>query len=104
GVKWLHDAATNTYTANIPLPIITPKYKSLLPTFYSCLVARTYLVDIHLDAHTPGYNMGAHPGVTLHVPLQVSSAAARAGLPAQLPRAGAEDEEEMLPGFGDEFF
>lgn len=102
GVKWVHRPDSNTYTADITLPIITPKYKSLLPTFYSCLVARSYLVDINLDVHTPGYNMGAHPGVTLHVPLQVASADAAGGLPAQLP--SDEQADEHLPGFGDEFF
>ncbi|KAI5797392.1 hypothetical protein DFH27DRAFT_612091 [Peziza echinospora] len=103
GVKWTKSSESTseqpTYTTDITLPIVSPKCKVLVPSFHSCLVSRTYTVEVHLDVHTPGYNMGAHPGVTLKIPLQVSRPAS-----SDSQRSRQEIEDSELPGFGEEYF
>lgn len=77
GVKWTPHytlgGVTDHYTTELTLPIVTPKFKYLVPSFHSCLISRSYTIEVHLDVHTPGYNIGTHPGVTLKIPLQVSN-------------------------------
>ncbi|KAF8417010.1 hypothetical protein BGX38DRAFT_1109522 [Terfezia claveryi] len=90
GVKWTPHytlgGITDYYTTELTLPIVTPKCKYLVPSFHSCLVSRSYSIEVHLDVHTPGYNMGIHPGVTLKIPLQVSN-------PVSEQNQGQNDEE-----------
>lgn len=77
GVKWTPHHTSggiiDYYTTELSLPLVTPKCKYLVPSFHSCLVSRSYTIEVHLDVHTPGYNMGTHPGVTLKIPLQISN-------------------------------
>ncbi|KAF8475782.1 hypothetical protein BDZ91DRAFT_193482 [Kalaharituber pfeilii] len=87
------------YTTNLTIPLVMPKYKYLVPSFHSCLVSRTYTVEVHLDVHTPGYNIGTHPGLTLKIPLQVSSPA-----PATIPTSGAQGEDISAEDIETEFF
>ncbi|KAF8427357.1 hypothetical protein EV426DRAFT_404137 [Tirmania nivea] len=90
GVKWnphyTLGGIADYYTTELTLPIVTPKCKYLVPSFHSCLVSRSYTIEVHLDVHTPGYNMGSHPGVTLKIPLQVSN-------PISEQNEGQSDEE-----------
>ena len=99
GVKWTTHytlgGVTSYYTTELTLPIVTPKCKYLVPSFHSCLVSRSYSIEVYLDVNTPGYNMGSHPGVTLKIPLQVSN-------PAGEQNEGHSDEEVAIGV--DEFF
>ena len=114
GVKWVKHTTTPTtvyYTADIKIPLVTPKCKTLVPTFTSCQVARNYTLEVHIDVNTPGYNLGSHPGVTLKVPLQIANppipCASSSGSSINSSEAeeeGLEDEDEELPGFEEEFF
>ncbi|KAI9803561.1 MAG: hypothetical protein M1825_001904 [Sarcosagium campestre] len=61
------------YSARIAVPIAIPKSKDLPPTFYSCLVARTYQLDLSLSAQTPSASTGGGASLQLRVPIQISS-------------------------------
>lgn len=100
GVKWTPHytlgGIIDYYTTELTLPIVTPKCKYLVPSFHSCLVSRSYTVEVHLDVHTPGYNMGTHPGVTLKIPLQVSNPLSGQNK-EQSDEAAAEMDEFFTP-------
>lgn len=56
------------YTASILVPITLPTNKNFIPTFHSCLISRTYSLNLQLSAHAPGVS---DPSLNLKVPLQV---------------------------------
>jgi hypothetical protein len=58
------------YTASVVIPISLPKNKTFVPTFHSCLISRTYSLDLSLTYHTPGANV-LTPTVSLRLPIQV---------------------------------
>lgn len=58
------------YTAEIVVPVALPKHKHFVPTFHSCLVSRTYAINLSLGIHSAGVGF---PSVDLKIPLQVSS-------------------------------
>ncbi|SLM36827.1 Bul1, N-terminal [Lasallia pustulata] len=60
------------YTASIVVPITLPENKSFVPTFHTCLISRTYLLDFSLSVHSPGKSVSASI-MHLKVPVQVSS-------------------------------
>lgn len=76
GVKWAkHEGPSPSsvfYAAQIQVPVMKPKSKVLVPTFYSCLAARTYIVELSLSINASG-TLGTHPTLSLKVPVQVSS-------------------------------
>ena len=58
------------YTTQVLVPINAPRNRILVPTFHSCLVSRTYILELSLSSLSAG---GVGSGATLKVPLQVSS-------------------------------
>ncbi|KAK2473538.1 hypothetical protein H9L39_15713, partial [Fusarium oxysporum f. sp. albedinis] len=56
------------HTATLPISITlpSPDNKILLPTFYSCLISRTYILEVVLAARSHGSSF------TLRLPLQVA--------------------------------
>jgi hypothetical protein len=58
------------YTASVVIPISLPKNKTFVPTFHSCLMSRTYSLDLSLTYHTPGANV-LTPTISLRLPIQV---------------------------------
>ncbi|KAF4450804.1 hypothetical protein F53441_6136 [Fusarium austroafricanum] len=56
------------YTATLPISIAlpSPDNKILLPTFYSCLISRTYMLEVVLASRTHGSSF------TLRLPLQIA--------------------------------
>ncbi|KAJ5082991.1 hypothetical protein N7532_012034 [Penicillium argentinense] len=58
------------YTASVVIPVNLPASKTFVPTFHSCLMSRTYSLDLSLSYHTPGTNV-LTPTVTLRVPVQI---------------------------------
>ncbi|KAI9689725.1 MAG: hypothetical protein M1822_009606 [Bathelium mastoideum] len=59
------------YIASILVPIDLPNNKSFVPSFYSCLVSRTYVLDISLSVHMAGPSSA---NLSLKLPVQVSCA------------------------------
>jgi hypothetical protein len=66
-------AGKTFYTARILVPITLPKNKTFVPTFFACLVARIYHLELSVSVHSPGTGV---PTSTLHlrVPVQISAA------------------------------
>lgn len=60
------------YTASVIIPITLPSSKTFVPTFHSCLVSRTYSLDLSLTYHTPGTN-ALTPSISLCVPIQITT-------------------------------
>lgn len=67
------------YTAYLKVPITLPgkvegntNHKVFVPTFYTCLVARVYALDLTLSCHTPGASVTV-PEMHLKLPVQVSA-------------------------------
>lgn len=60
------------YTASVVIPITLPKNKAFVPTFHSCLVSRTYSLDLSLTWHTPGTNV-VTPAIALRLPVQITT-------------------------------
>lgn len=55
------------YTAQIVVPITLPTNKNFIPTFHTCLISRTYGLNMQLSAHSPGIS----GPLTLKVPIQI---------------------------------
>lgn len=66
------------YTATLPVPISLPspsgstRPKVFVPTFHSCIVSRTYSVELNICFRTPGSNVSSSH-ITLKSPIQISS-------------------------------
>ncbi|KAJ5190231.1 uncharacterized protein N7498_009216 [Penicillium cinerascens] len=60
------------YTASVVVPITLPKNKTFVPTFHSCLMSRTYSLDLSVTYQTPGANV-LTPTVYLRLPIQIIS-------------------------------
>ena len=61
------------YTSQILVPIDLPmNSKAFVPTFHSCLISRTYALDLSLSVSTVGQAVTA-PTIHLKVPLQISA-------------------------------
>ncbi|KAJ5679861.1 hypothetical protein N7462_008105 [Penicillium macrosclerotiorum] len=58
------------YTASVVIPIPLPSHKTFVPTFHSCLMSRTYSLDLSLTYHTPGANV-LTPTISLRLPIQI---------------------------------
>jgi len=83
---------TTFYTAEILVPVVQPKEKSLTPTFDSCYISRSYELDIAVSFDATAR---LSTSMQLKLPIQVTAA----GNP-DLPQ---EQQEEELPAF-EEFF
>ena len=60
------------YTASVVVPVTVPNHKTFVPTFHSCLLSRTYSLDVSLSWHTPGTNV-LTPSISLRLPIQITT-------------------------------
>ncbi|KAI4189091.1 MAG: hypothetical protein L6R41_001698 [Letrouitia leprolyta] len=67
------------YTTHLLVPITLPRKddgtgssKVFVPTFYSCLASRIYVLDFYLSCQTPGASVTA-PTMHLKLPIQISA-------------------------------
>ncbi len=60
------------YTAKVLVPMSLPRNRSFTPTFHSCSVSRTYILDLNISYHTPGA-MVSTPSIQLRLPIQISA-------------------------------
>ena len=60
------------YTARVVVPITLSKNKTLVPTFSTCLISRSYRLELELKVHTRSRSFSTY-SMQLRVPLQVSS-------------------------------
>ncbi|KAJ5884707.1 hypothetical protein N7495_009217 [Penicillium taxi] len=60
------------YTTSLVIPVTLPKSKAFVPTFHSCLISRTYSLELSLSYHTPNTNV-LEPTVSLRLPVQITS-------------------------------
>ncbi|KAJ5544524.1 hypothetical protein N7535_007077 [Penicillium sp. DV-2018c] len=67
-------AGNTYYTASVVVPVTLPKSKAFVPTFHSCLMSRTYSLDLSLTYHTPATNL-ITPTISLRLPIQFTSRA-----------------------------
>ncbi|KAE8140485.1 hypothetical protein BDV38DRAFT_269063 [Aspergillus pseudotamarii] len=58
------------YTASIVLPIVLPPRMTSIPTFHSCLISRTYNINLRLSFHTPKPALQT-ASTTIKVPLML---------------------------------
>ncbi|KAJ6095086.1 hypothetical protein N7467_002599 [Penicillium canescens] len=65
-------AGNTYYTASVVIPITLPKSKAFVPTFHTCLMSRTYALDLSLSYHTPAANV-ITPTISLSIPVQFTS-------------------------------
>ncbi|EXJ66292.1 uncharacterized protein A1O5_10444 [Cladophialophora psammophila CBS 110553] len=91
------------YTASLPVPIALPSPSSsgrprvFVPTFHSCIISRTYAVELNISFRTPGANVSSSH-ITLKTPIQVS---AEGGTPpAQVRETEAAIAAEIEQQFG----
>ena len=83
------------YTASVLVPVSLPNpYSSkspkiFVPTFHSCIVSRSYTLELAISYHTPGTNVSS-PHITLKSPIQIS---AEGGTP---PVADPESDEALV--------
>ncbi|KAJ5939719.1 arrestin (or S-antigen) N-terminal domain protein [Penicillium verhagenii] len=65
-------AGATYYTAAIVIPLRLPNSKSFVPTFHSCLISRTYSLDMSLSYNSPGMSIHAS-SISLNVPIQMTT-------------------------------
>lgn len=112
GVKWVKNSSSpTTYKATLLVPITTPKCKVLVPSFMTCLMSRSYTLDLSVAIQASTHS---HPAVSLKLPLQVShpstpsspvAIASSAGIDefftprSVAPPPGSEQNRSGLPGY-----
>ncbi|KAE8156795.1 hypothetical protein BDV40DRAFT_309312 [Aspergillus tamarii] len=69
----LCNGSRSYYTASIVLPIVLPPRMTPIPTFHSCLISRTYSINLHLSFHTPRTTLQT-ASTTIKIPLMVQYA------------------------------
>lgn len=70
-VKWSKQPSSPaTYKATLLVPITAPKAKELAPSFMTCLISRSYTLDLLVTVQASTHS---HPSVSLKIPLQVSN-------------------------------
>lgn len=101
--SFTYQAGMPFYTASVLVPIALPnasgssRPKVFVPTFHSCIISRTYSVDIDISFRNPGTNVSSSH-VTLKTPIQVS---AEGGVPpASLHDSDAAIAAEIEQQFG----
>ncbi|KAI9648237.1 hypothetical protein NHQ30_002869 [Ciborinia camelliae] len=86
------------YTAEILVPVSLPSSKTWVPSFHSCIVSRTYSLDLALSIHTPGTGFPAS-WVKLCLPIQIAAQGNRTAptvLTAEEAAAELADANEYL--------
>ncbi|PWY88347.1 hypothetical protein BO70DRAFT_359787 [Aspergillus heteromorphus CBS 117.55] len=69
------------YTAAVVVPVTLPKAKTFVPTFFSCLTARVYALELSISYHAPNARI-LTPSASLKVPIQLTCEA-RPGAPSK---------------------
>ena len=70
------------YTAKILVPISLPTNKSFVPSFHTCLLSRTYTLDLALASHSA-------PTLNLRLPIEVSAEGNADAVPVISPEEAA---------------
>ena len=98
-----YESGSPFYTASLPVPLALPtatgstRPKVFVPSFHSCIISRTYSVEMNISFRTPGSNVSSSH-VTLKTPIQVSS---EGGIPpAQIQETEAALSAEIEQQFG----
>ncbi len=98
-----YESGSVFYTASLPVPLALPtatgstRPKVFVPTFHSCIISRTYSVELNISFRTPGSNVSSSH-VTLKTPIQVSS---EGGIPPiQIQETEAAISAEIEAQFG----
>jgi hypothetical protein len=91
-VKWEKNASagTQTYTAQVVVPVTAPKCKHLVPSFSTCFMSRSYMLDLSISIRTSNYSQSS---LNLVLPLQVSQ-----------PSKNAFEDDHTTETGVDEFF
>jgi len=90
-----YQAGSPFYTASVLVPISLPSPQStsrpkvFVPSFNSCIISRTYSLELNLSYHTPGTNV-SNPRIILKSPIQISS---EGGTP---PAPAPESDEAIV--------
>ncbi|KIX07300.1 uncharacterized protein Z518_01953 [Rhinocladiella mackenziei CBS 650.93] len=98
-----YQAGSPFYTASVLVPIALPnpsstsRPKIFVPTFHSCIVSRTYSVELNISFRTPGSNISSSH-VVLKSPIQISSEGGTP--PAPLQQSDAAIVAEIEQQFG----
>ena len=88
------------YIASIMVPVSLPKSNRVfVPTFHSCLLSRTYAIDLSLSIQPPSTTVTS-PVLHLKVPVQISSE----GNPDALPAISAEEATAIALRQANDFF
>ena len=88
------------YVASIMVPISLPKSNRVfVPTFHSCLLSRTYAIDLSLSIQPPSTTVTS-PVLHLKIPVQISSE----GNPKALPAISAEEATAIAAREANAFF
>lgn len=97
-----YQAGSPFYTATILVPVAlqnasgNSRPKVLIPTFHSCIVSRTYSLELNLSYRTPGASIAASH-VVLKSPVQIS---AEGGTP---PAQEPESDQAILAEIEEQF-
>lgn len=89
-VKWERDYPSSKprYTAQAIVPVTAPKCKQLVPSFSSCFLSRSYILDLSLSVRTSNHSQ---PSLALKIPLQVSQPPLQAIAQSQAADSGVEE-------------
>jgi hypothetical protein len=97
-----YEAGKPFYTAVLPVPIALPtstsgnRPKIFVPTFHSCIVSRSYTLELNVTFRTPGSNVSSSH-ITLKTPIQISAEGGTS--PAQI----LEDEAVLAAEIAEQF-
>lgn len=97
-----YQAGSPFYTAAILVPVAlqnvsgSNRPKVLVPTFHSCIVSRTYALELNLSYRTPGASIAASH-VVLKSPVQISAEG------GERPVHGPESDEAILAEIEEQF-
>lgn len=71
GVKWSKQSSLGptTYKSTLLVPITVPKCKEFVPSFTTCLISRSYILDLSVTVQASTHS---HPSVLLNIPLHIS--------------------------------
>lgn len=64
------DTPEHSYTTFVTIPVDLPEEEAVVPTFHSCLVSRTYTVDLTLSYHVP--SAICKSTMNLRIPIEVA--------------------------------
>ncbi|WEW61990.1 hypothetical protein PRK78_007490 [Emydomyces testavorans] len=91
-------SGTTYYTATVLVPISLPPHKSYIPTFHSCLISRTYALDMCLSYHSPSSTTGfsTRQTISLRIPVQITGKESLSAVASRAQELGAQGAEEFF--------